>query len=216
MATEARLAALRGASAWEQWRTEYRFGLRWVLRERGFAVLLFLALLNAIANGWSVANDSSALIRALEFHARLFAILIATIYAGELVWRDRDVRVQELLDALPVQGELRLAARSSGVLTALVALPLATAVAAILLPMVHGNSENASTLLSAHIACSVIWLGGVGSLQLAALFVMSLAVHRVVQHKTAAHLLLIAAWVIAIAAGADALAQPWQVWGDCP
>jgi hypothetical protein len=86
-----------------------------VLRERGFVVLLFLALLNAIANGWSVAGNSTALIRALEFHTRLFAILIATIYAGELVWRDRDVRVQALLDALPVHGALRLMARSTGV-----------------------------------------------------------------------------------------------------
>ena len=216
MATEARLRALRGASGWDQWRAEYRFGLHGVLHERGFAVLLLLALLNAVANGWSVANDSTALIRALEFHARLFAILIATIYAGELVWRDRDVRVQELLDALPVQRELRLVARSTGVLTALLTLPFSTFAAAMLLSMAHGMNKDTGGVLSAHIVCSAKWLAGVGSLQLAALFAISLAMHRMVQHKTAAHLLLIAAWVIAIAAGADALAQPWQVWGGCP
>jgi len=201
------LPALRGASATAQWNAEYRFGLHWVLRERGFAVLLLLAVLNAAANGWSVANDPDALVRALEFHARLFAILIATIYAGELVWRDRDVRAQELLDALPVRRDLRLLARSTGVLSVLLALPLSLPVVALLLSSVRGGTLTAP--------CAFVWLGGVGGLLFMALFGLSLAVHRVVLHKTAAHLLLIAAWVTAIAAGADALARPWLAWGHC-
>ncbi len=194
------LAALRGASSVAQWNAECRFGVRWVLRERGFAALLLLGVVNAAANGWSVAQDADALVRALEFHARLFAILIATIYAGELVWRDRDVRAQELLDALPVQRDLRLLARASGVLSVLLALPLALPVVALLLSWLRGGGLTAS--------CAFVWLGGVGSLLFTALFGVSLAVHRLVQHKTAAHLLLIAAWVTAIAAGADALARP--------
>lgn len=207
-ATVRPLSELRGASAGSQFTLEYAFGLRWVLHERGFAVLLLLAVLNAIANGWTVAGDSTALIRALEFHARLFAILIATIYAGELVWRDRDVRAQALLDALPVHRELRLVARATGVFTGLLALPLSLTLAAALLSLLRGGSGN--------IGCASAWLGGVGSLLFTGLFVISLFLHRIVQHKTAAHLLLIATWVIAIAAGAEALAQPWQLWGLCP
>jgi hypothetical protein len=202
------LAPLRGAATMDQCKAEYAFGLHWVLKERGFAVLLFLALLNAIANGWSVATDASSLIRALEFHARLFAILIATIYAGELVWRDRDVRADALLNALPSNPDLRLASRAAGVLTTLLALPLTITTAAVLLPLLRSGTPNVS--------CAATWLGGVGSLLFAGLFIVSLAVHRVVQHKPAAHLLLIAAWVGAIAAGVDALARPWQLWGLCP
>ncbi len=202
------LAPLRGASTTDQFKAEYRFGLRWVVQERGFTVLLFLALLNSTANGWSVAMDSSALVRALEFHARLFAILIATIYAGELVWRDRDVRADALLDALPVARDLRLAGRATGVLTGLLALPITITIAGAMLPLLRDGSPN--------IACAAAWLGGVGSLLFVGLFIISLALHRIVKHKTGAHLLLIAAWVSAIAAGVDALAQPWQVWGFCP
>lgn len=207
MAATPTLKPLRGASPRGQWNAEYRFGIHWVLRERGFVVLLGLAVLNAVANGWSAASDATALIRALEFHARLFGILIATIYAGELVWRDRDVRAHELLNALPVHGDLRLAARAMGVFTGLLALPLAIAIAAALLPLLHGAAPP--------IHCAALWLAGVGSLMFALLFAISLAVHRVVQHKTAAHLMLIATWVGAIAAGADLLAKPWQVWGSC-
>lgn len=202
------LAPLRGSGTIDQFKAEYAFGLHWVLKERGFAVLLLLALLNAIANGWSVATDASSLIRALEFHARLFAILIATIYAGELVWRDRDVRADALLSALPSSQDLRLASRAAGVLTALLALPLTITAAALVLPLLRSGAPSAF--------CATTWLGGVGSLLFAGLFIVSLAVHRIVQHKTGAHLLLIAAWVGAIAAGVDALAKPWQLWGLCP
>lgn len=198
---------LRGASSRGVWSSEYRFGLHWVLRDGGFVVLLGLALLNAVANGWSVANDSTALVRALEFHARLFGILIATIYAGELVWRDRDVRADAMLDALPVSRELRLLARASGVLTALLILPLGVSLAALVLPLIRGATTNAT--------CTIPWLAGVGTVTFIVLFAASLAVHRIVQHKTAAHLLLISAWVAAIALGADALAQPWSHWGSC-
>lgn len=208
VATANPIAPLRGATAMDQFKAEYGFGLHWVLQERGFAVLLLLALLNAIANGWSVAADPSALVRALEFHARLFAILIATIYAGELVWRDRDVRADALLDALPSGRDLRLVARAMGVLTALLALPLIIAMTGAVLPLLRGGRPD--------VTCAAAWLGGLGSLLFAGLFIISLALHRIVQHKTGAHLLLIAAWVSAIAAGVDALAQPWQVWGFCP
>ena len=200
-------APLRGASRHGAWSSEYRFGLHWVLRDGGFVVLLGLALLNAVANSWSVATESTALVRALEFHARLFGILIATIYAGELVWRDRDVRADAILDALPVSRELRLLARASGVLTALLLLPLSVGLASLVLPLLRGGTMNAT--------CTLPWLAGVGTVAFILLFAASLAVHRIVQHKTAAHLLLISAWVVAIALGADALAQPWSRWGSC-
>ncbi len=205
--------ATGGRAAWPAlgaataWRSEFRFGLHWVLRERGLRVLLFLALLNAIANGWPLAADASDVIRGIEYHARLFGILIATIYAGELVWRDREAGAAALLDALPISRDHRLAARAAGVLSGLLLLPAALAMAGALLVLIGGQ-------LSA-MPCAMLWLAGVGGMLFTLLFVVSLLLHRVVQHKTAAHLLLISAWVLAIALGADALATPWQVWGSC-
>lgn len=198
---------LRGAGLVAQLRTEFRFGWRWVTRERGLGVLLLLAVLNALANGWTVADDPSALVRALEFHARLFAILIATIYAGELVWRDRDVRAQELMDALPSAAGLRLAGRSAGVALALLALPAVLALSAVLLPALRGATPDAW--------CSLRWLLGVSAPQFLLLFGVSLLVHRVINHKTVAHLSLIALWVLAIALGFGQLAEPWAQWGSC-
>jgi hypothetical protein len=202
------LPELRGASATEAALAELRFGWHWVTHERGFAALLFIALLNAVANGWSVSHDPTALVRALEFHARLFAILIATIYAGELVWRDRDVRADALFDALPVPAWVRLTGRAGGVALALLTLPVLLTMVALVLPKLTGASAYAPL-------CSARWILGIGAPAFLGLLTLSLAVHRMVNHKTVAHLLVISAWVLAIALGADALARPWSQWGSC-
>jgi ABC-2 type transport system permease protein len=206
-AGRAALPPLRGPGPVAGWLAEWRFGLRWVTRERGAAALLLLGALNAVANGWRVADDPTALVRALEFHARLFAILVATIYAGELVWRDRDLRADGLLDATPVPAARRLDGRAMGVLTGLLAFPLLLWLLALLLPLLRGAAPA--------VACSARWLFGVGGSGFALLFVVSLLVHRAVGHKTVAHLLLITAWVAAVALGVDAVARPWVLWGSC-
>jgi ABC-2 type transport system permease protein len=194
-------------SALATFSAEWRFGWRWVTRERGFAVLLALAVLNAVANGWRVAADPTALLRAVEFHARLFGILVATIYAGELTWRDRDVRAEQLLGVLPVRAALRVDGRATGVLTALLALPVALWAVTAVLPLLRGAVPA--------VACSASWLLGAAAAMFVVAFVVSLLVHRLVQHKTIGHLVLIAAWVGAIALGAEAAARPWSVWGWC-
>lgn len=200
--------ATRGApSAWHQGMAEWRFGWRWVVRERGFAALVILAVLNTLANGWSAAGDVPALLRALEFHARLFGILVATIYAGELVWRDRDLRIDGVMRALPGAAWVRLAGRTAGVLCGLMALPAALWLLAVALPLLRGGAPAPG--------CAARWLFGVSAPLFAALLAGSLAVQLVVRHKTAAHLLVIGAWVTAIALGARGLAAPWGGYGAC-
>lgn len=195
------------ARAWTQGAAEFRFGWQWVLRERGFAALVILAVLNALANGWTVAADPVALLRALEFHGRLFAILVATIYAGELVWRDRELRVDALLRALPGAPAVRLAARTAGVLCGVMLLPTVLWALAAVLPLLRGGTSAPM--------CAARWLLGVSAPQLAALLVASLAVQLVVRSKTVAHFLVIGAWVTAMALGARALAVPWGGYGVC-
>ncbi len=198
---------LRGASAAAVWCAEWRFGWHWVTREPGFAILLLLAVLNATAQAWPVSADPSALLRALEFHGRLFAILIATIYAGELLWRDHDVGAALVLSALPAAPRVRLDGRAVGVLCGLLLLPVALWLLAVLLPLWRGAAPVPR--------CAAQWLLGVATAQFIVLFVLSVIVHRVLRHKTVAHLLLISAWIVAIALGADALARPWTQWGHC-
>jgi hypothetical protein len=187
---------------------ESRFGWRWIVRERGYQALLMLASLNAIAHGWSVATDPPLLLRTLEFHARLFAILVATIYAGELVWRDDDTRIAALFDALAVPRWARLAGRTLGVVAAQQGLVAVLIVVALVLPLVRGTS--------AAVGATLWWFGLVSAPLFASVTLGALAVHRVVRHKTAAHLLVITAWVIAVAMSGSLLTRPWSAFGTPP
>jgi hypothetical protein len=195
------------ASAWQQAVAEFRFGWQWVRRERAVWALVMLALLNAFANGWPVARDSAALLGALEFHSRLFAILVATIYAGELTWRDREVRIDVLLRVIPGAAGVRLAGRTAGVLAGLLVLPAALWGLSVVVPLLRGGAPDA--------ACAARWLFGVSTPLFAGLLLASLAVQHVLQSKTVAHLVVIGAWVTAIALGARALALPWPGYGVC-
>ena len=84
-----------------------RFDMAFVLRSPAFIVLLFLGLFNAVGalSGMVVARGvdylpvTRAVVRELEGSFNLFPILIAIFYAGELVWRDRERRMHEIVDA---------------------------------------------------------------------------------------------------------------------
>ncbi|MDX2184283.1 MAG: hypothetical protein SFW08_09885 [Gemmatimonadaceae bacterium] len=202
------LAPLRGAPVAQQFAAEWRFGVRWALRERGIVALVLLATLNAIANAWPIAGlDNAAVLRATEFHARLFGILIATIYAGELVWRDRETRADALLGALPTAARVRLLGRAVGVGVSLAVLPAALFLVSIVLPLLRGAMPD--------LGCAARWMLGTSLPEFWGLLAVSVVVHAIVQHKTVAHLLLIAAWIGAITLGLRALAVPWSGYGVC-
>lgn len=84
-----------------------RFDMGYVLRSPAFVVLLFLGLFNAVGGLMGVVEDrgvdylpvTRAVVNALEGGFTLFPILIAIFYGGELVWRDRERRMHEIVDA---------------------------------------------------------------------------------------------------------------------
>ncbi len=86
-----------------------RFDLRFVFRSPAFFVLLGLGGLNALgalasksfAHGVDYYPVTRAMIDALNDSFWLFSFIIAVYYSGELVWRDHDRRVHEIVGATP-------------------------------------------------------------------------------------------------------------------
>jgi ABC-type transport system involved in multi-copper enzyme maturation permease subunit len=68
----------------------------------------------------------------------LFMIIIITLYAGELVWRERDARVDQLFDALPIPTWLPLSAKLAALVLTQVLLLLVVLVAGILIQSFKG------------------------------------------------------------------------------
>src|SRR5690606_31852989 len=83
-------------------------GMYAVLRhEAGIVLLAMIGCLNVVAHAaqpplGGAGLETAAVLDLIDAHFFLFGILLRTFYAGDLVWRDRDVRVAPLVDALGV------------------------------------------------------------------------------------------------------------------
>lgn len=202
----------RAPSTWHSLVTEGRWIFRWTLRERGFVTLMSLGALNALANAWRAGGvDPTAgdVLGAVQDHARLFLILVATIYAGELVWRERDVRVDALSDVVPVGTGTLVAGKLLGLLAAQLALVAPLAVVALAVGVARGAVGLTPVL-------ALRWIGGFVFPFVAQLTLLSLLVHAVVQHKVAGHVLLITGWVAAVAMERSLALPPLLRYANLP
>ena len=96
-----------GAASFQQLLALTRFDMRFVFKSPAFFVLLGLGIFNAFGalvgtvefRGTEYFPVTRALVGALQGSYTLFPIIIAIYYAGELVWRDRERRMHEIVGA---------------------------------------------------------------------------------------------------------------------
>jgi ABC-2 type transport system permease protein len=68
----------------------------------------------------------------------VFALAIITFYAGELVWRERDAGLSQIVDALPVQRWVLFSSKLTALLLVQIILVLVTLAAGIIVQLSHG------------------------------------------------------------------------------
>ena len=99
-----------GRSARAMFMARTRFEMRQVFRSPAFIVLMVLGLFNAGSVLW-VGGDmfstptypaTFTLIPMLRRSFALIPIVVAIYYGGELVWRERDRKMHEIIDATPL------------------------------------------------------------------------------------------------------------------
>ena len=96
-------AATRRAQLWAL----AKFDMAFVFRSPAFFVLLFIGVLNSGGSLWFTGEwygsgsypATRLMVQTLQGAFTLMPIIIAIFYAGELVWRDRERRVHEIVDA---------------------------------------------------------------------------------------------------------------------
>ncbi|MEL4897089.1 ABC transporter permease/M1 family aminopeptidase [Crocosphaera sp. Alani8] len=90
------------------------FEIRWILQGRAFWLLtgfgLITLVMTALGTGsYNYSNPSTDLLihaANVYFEYILFAIIV--IYAAELMWRDRQMRIQDVIDATPISNGVLL------------------------------------------------------------------------------------------------------------
>ncbi|RAK58473.1 aminopeptidase [Phenylobacterium hankyongense] len=98
------------ATAWAQLTRRTRFEMAQVFKSPAFAVLLLLGLFNAVGglmlgaeqNGAALYPVTRWVIGTLNGAFTFIVMIVAIYYAGELVWRERERKTHEIVDATAV------------------------------------------------------------------------------------------------------------------
>jgi hypothetical protein len=99
-------------ATWTQIRSLTRLRFLNIVREIPFWAIAFLMVVLALLNGHlagqmrgtSVWPVTYLMVQIVSGSSALFLYIIATLYAGELIWRERDVHFHEIHDSLPLKG----------------------------------------------------------------------------------------------------------------
>ncbi|MFT7653786.1 MAG: ABC-2 type transport system permease protein [Candidatus Azotimanducaceae bacterium] len=102
-------ATFNGNTSWHQFLARLRFEVRGVVRSVFFWVLVALAAANSIGSfvglsavfGTSVYPVTRVLMGLMGGTVTLSLMIVMVFYGAELVWRDREVRFQDLLGSTP-------------------------------------------------------------------------------------------------------------------
>ncbi|WP_409049639.1 ABC transporter permease, partial [Sandarakinorhabdus sp.] len=131
-----------GIRMWER----IRFEMVQLFRSPAFFVLMIVGLFNAGGSLWFFGElygtpsrpATFALIRQLLGSFGIIPIIIAIYYAGELVWRDRQVKFHEIIDATSLPNWAYLVPKVLGLSAVLLCVMLISVLAAVLMQLLRG------------------------------------------------------------------------------
>ena len=142
-----RLPAVRpAASSWARLWLRCRFEMSLVFRSPAFFVLLLIGLFNALGGLLFAGEDYGTAARPLTFAAigtlmgafGIIPLIIAIYYGGEVVWRDRERRMHEIIDATSLPNWAYIVPKVLAVSGVLFSTVLISAVAAMLVQLARG------------------------------------------------------------------------------
>ena len=130
------------AQLWELSKVDMAF----VFRSPAYYVLIAIGLLLSGSNLWfggEILGSPSwpvtrLMVQALQNGYSLLPIILAIFYAGELVWRDRDRRMHEIIDATAAPDWTHLVPKIVAIVAVLVSSALVAVLAAVVFQALHG------------------------------------------------------------------------------
>jgi ABC-2 type transport system permease protein len=134
---------------WAQlWRLT-RFDVAFVIRSPAFFVLLGIGVFNSVGALWFAGQFYGSgsypvtrlMVERLAGSFTLMPIIIAVFYAGELVWRDRDRRTHEIVDATAAPDWAHLVPKIVAVTMVLGATTLVAVATGVAVQLIKGHTQ---------------------------------------------------------------------------
>ncbi|MBI4747691.1 MAG: hypothetical protein HY774_04345 [Acidobacteria bacterium] len=135
-----------GSTRWLQFLTLTRLNFLSVVKEIPFMAIVFIGMFILMLNGsqagkfygTQVFPVTYIIIEVIQGGFSLFFIILITMYAGELVWKERGVKFDQIHDALPLPGFLTYLSQLSALTLVYSVLLLALTVVGMGIQVWHG------------------------------------------------------------------------------
>jgi aminopeptidase N len=206
----------RAAAKAQLW-SRTAFEMKQVFRSPAFIVLIALGLVNAVASlvfagelfGTPTLPVTRAVIPILQGTFSIIPLIIAIYYSGELVWRERDRKMHEIIDATPLPNWAYVIPKTAAVGLVLIVTLLISALAAVLVQLGKGYTNLE---LGKYFLWYVLPIGfDVILLAILAVFVQALSPNKYVGWGV-----MVLYIVLQIVAGSVGLEHNLYVYGQAP
>jgi ABC-2 type transport system permease protein len=135
-----------GRFSWTQYFATVGLETRGIFKSIPFAIMLLLGVLNVWGGAVSIEDlfgtpvypVTHLMIDVIQQNFAIFALLIAAFYAGDIVWRERNLKLSDVVDAMPVPTWTQWLAK----LTSLVLVVFTTLAAAVLTTIVIQTAKG--------------------------------------------------------------------------
>jgi hypothetical protein len=135
--------------AWRQLLHQARFDTVAVVRSIPFLVLIGFGILNFLSSagvydsefGTKIYPVTARMLDAMRGSYQFLLVLIVAYYAGEVMWKERDAKLAEVSDAMPVPNWVPLLAKTTAMFAVVLAFMLAGVVASIAFQLGHGYTN---------------------------------------------------------------------------
>lgn len=217
MALPAAAQSFRAADAFRQYVSLARTALVSTVRNIYFVAIVLAGLIFLVGSalfldenfGTTIYPVTHRVVSALGGDFSLFMLIIITYYSGELVWRERDLDVQQIHDSLPVRNWMPFLAKFTALSITLV----------ILLVVVMLYGIVVQTLLGYHnyeLGVYVKELFGIQLIDLLLLAGLAFFVQAIVNHKYFGYFLVIAFYLVLDLSGEIGIDHNLFVFGSDP
>jgi len=139
----------------------------------------------------------------------VFALAIITFYAGELVWRERDSGLSQIVDALPVERWVLFSSKLAALMLVQIILVLIVLAAGLIVQMTHGYYRFEFGLYFTD-------LFGVRLAQFWILCVLAFFIHTLVNQKYLGHFVMVLYYVATIALPGLGFEHHLYLFGQSP
>ncbi|MDB4874769.1 MAG: hypothetical protein JWM41_1215 [Gemmatimonadetes bacterium] len=180
------------AARWIQFRSVFSRSFWRIVRSRYFGAIvgggLLYLIVAARAAGklfgtttWPVTYQMESL---LSGSFGVFIVVIIAFYSGELIWSERDVKLNQIYDATPIANSVTFLAKFAALASVILALLGVTMVAGIVTQAIHGYYRF-------EIPLYLQALVGVRFVDYLLIAALAMSIHVLVNHKYLGHLLVI-------------------------